>query len=193
MTQCQGLPYGKFCRSQGFSTNVRRRLLHHFMKICRLKIRLVVHFLNLLKLGMVYVCQGCTLVPTLFNFFFSAEVSTWRTDYVEVGMDVLSHLSIVCRKLGGDRTAKSRLAIMKVTKSQFVDDLALYASTCEKLEHMTLGFLKRTSRWDLTVSVSKAKGMVSGDGLSVADIAPLQTDGEIEIVNNFTYRATLAH
>ena len=26
------------------------------------------------------------------------------------------------------------------------------------------------------VSVSKTKGMASGDGLSVADIAPLQTD-----------------
>ena len=30
--------------------------------------------------------------------------------------------------------------------------------------------------------------MASGDGLSVADTAPLQTDGgEIEMVNNFTY------
>lgn len=142
---------------------------------------------------MVYVCQGCTLVPTLFNFFFSAEVSTWRTDCIEVGMDVLSHLGIVYRKLVGDRTGKSRLAIVKVTDSQFVSDLALYASTCEKLEHVTVGFVKRTSRWGLTVSVSKTKGMVSGDGLTVADIVPLQTDGEIEIVSNFTYRATLAH
>ena len=142
------------------------------MKICRLKIRLVVHFLNLLKLGMVYVCQRCTLVPTLFNFFFSAEVSTWRTDCVEVGADVLSHLGIVCRKLVGDRTAKSRLAVVKVARSQFVDDLALYASTCEKLEHVTAGPVKRTNRWGLTVTVSKTKGMASGDGLSVADIAP---------------------
>ena len=40
----------------------------------------------------------------------------------------------------------------------------------------------------LTVSVPKAKGMASGDGLSVADTAPLQADGgEIEIVKNFTY------
>ena len=84
-------------------------------------------------------------------------------------MDVLSDLG---RKLVGDRTAKSRLAVVKVTESQFFDDLALYVSTCEKLEHMTAGFVKRTSRWGLTVSVCKTKGMASGDGLSVADIAP---------------------
>ena len=102
----------------------------------------MVHFLNLLKLGIVYVCQRCTLVPTLFNFFFSAEVSTWRTDCIEVGMDVLSHLGIVCRKLVGDRTAKSQRAIVKVARSQFVDDLALYASTCKRLEHVTAGFVK---------------------------------------------------
>ena len=78
--------------------------------------------------------QGCTLAPTLFNLFFSAVVSTWRTDCVEVGVNVLSRPG---RKLVGDRTAKSRLAVVKVTESQFADDLALYASTCEKLEHVT--------------------------------------------------------
>ena len=129
--------------------------------------------------------QGCTLAPTLFNLFFSAVVSTWRTDCVEVGVNVLSHPG---RKLVGDRTAKSRLAVVKVTESQFADDLALYASTREKLERVTAGFVRMTSRWGLTVNVSKTKGMAFGDGLSAADIAPLQTDsGEIEMVNNFTY------
>ena len=34
-------------------------------------------------------------------------------------------------------------------------------------------------------NVSKTKGMAFGDGLSAADIAPLQTDSEeIEMVNN---------
>ena len=84
---------------------------------------------------------------SVFNFFFSAVVSTWRTDCVKVGADVLSHPG---RKLVGDETAKSRLAVVKVTESQFVDDLghlALYAFTCEKLEHVTTGFVRRTSRW----------------------------------------------
>ena len=88
--------------------------------------------------------QGCTLAPTLFNLFFSAVVSTWRTDCVEVGVNVLSRPG---RKLVGDRTAKSQLAVVKVTDSQFADDLALYVSTREKLEHVTAGFVRRTSRW----------------------------------------------
>ena len=35
--------------------------------------------------------QKYTLAPTLFNLFVSTVVSTWRTDCVEVGVDVLSH------------------------------------------------------------------------------------------------------
>ena len=51
--------------------------------------------------------QGCTLAPTLFNLFFSAVVSTWRTDCVEVGVNVLSCPG---RKLVGDKIVKSQLA-----------------------------------------------------------------------------------
>ena len=61
-------------------------------------------------------------------------------------------------------------------------------NTHEKLEHVTAGSVRKTSRWSLTVNVSKTKGMASRDGLSAADIAPLQTvSGEIEMVDNFTY------
>ena len=56
---------------------------------------------------------------------------------------------------------------MKVTESQFADDLALYASKLGIAR-----FVRRTSVWGLTVSVSKTKGMASGDGLSAADIVP---------------------
>ena len=42
------------------------------------------------------------------------------------------------RKLVGNRrTVKSWLTVVKVTESHFADDLAVYASTCEKLEHVT--------------------------------------------------------
>ena len=90
---------------------------------------------------------------------------------VEVDVNVLSRPG---RKLVGDRTAKSLLAVVKVTESQFADDLALYASTREKLEHVTAGFVRRSSRWSLTVNVSKSKpGMAFGDGLSAIDIAAM--------------------
>ena len=44
-------------------------------------------------------------------------------------MDILS---LPERKSIDDRAANSQLAVLKVTKSQFADDLALYASTHEK-------------------------------------------------------------
>ena len=50
-----------------------------------LKLGLVVHCLNLrVRNGLR---QGCTLAPTLLTFF-SAVVSTWRTECVEVGVNV---------------------------------------------------------------------------------------------------------
>ena len=67
--------------------------------------------------------QGCTLAPTLFNLFFSAVVKCWQVSCPEAGVDVLfSH----GRKLVGDRTAKSRLSSVRITESQFADDVALY-------------------------------------------------------------------
>ena len=37
--------------------------------------------------------------------------------------------------------AKFWLAVVKVTESWFADDLTVYASTCENLEHVTAGFV----------------------------------------------------
>ena len=70
--------------------------------------------------------QGCTLAPTLFNIYFSAMVADWRNRSSGAGVSVLYKHG---RKLVGDRTAKSRLSEMRVTESQFADDVALYA-TC---------------------------------------------------------------
>ena len=91
--------------------------------------------------------QGCTLAPTLFIIYFGAVVSTWRDDCVDIGVDVLSRPG---RRLVGDRTAKSRLNVMRIAESQFADDLALFASTRDKLENVTAGFVKETGRWGLT-------------------------------------------
>ena len=84
------------------------------------------------------------LAPALFNLDFSVVVSTWKTDSVEVGVDVLSCPG---RKLVTDRITKSPLVVVKVTEFHFADDLALYASTREKLEHVTAGFVRRTDSY----------------------------------------------
>ena len=51
---------------------------------------------------------------------------------------------------------------------------------------MTAGSIKKTSRWSLTVNVSKTKEIASGDGWSAADIAPLhmglESIGEISFL-----------
>ena len=66
--------------------------------------------------------QGCTLAPTLFIMYFGAVVATWRDDCGDVGVDVLSRPG---RRLVGDRTAKSRLNVVRIAESQFADDLLL--------------------------------------------------------------------
>ena len=129
--------------------------------------------------------QGCTLAPTLFIIYFGAVVATWRDDCGDVGIDVLSRPG---RRLVGDRTAKSRLNVVRIAESQFVDDLALFASTRDKLENVTVRFVKEAGRWGLTVSVTKTKGMASGEDLADSDTAPVQVeDDEIEMVERFTY------
>ena len=129
--------------------------------------------------------QRCTLAPTLFIIYFGAVVATWRDDCGDVGVDVLSRPG---RRLVGDRTAKSRLNVVRIAESQFADDLALFASTRGKLENVTVGFMKETGRWGLTVSVTKTKGMASSEDLADSDTAPVQVeDDEIEMVERFTY------
>ena len=69
--------------------------------------------------------QGCTLAPTLFNIYFNAIVADWRNRSSGAGVSVLYKHG---RKLVGDRTAKSGLSEMRVTESQFADDVALYCN-----------------------------------------------------------------
>ena len=70
--------------------------------------------------------QGCTLAPTLFNIYFSAVVARWQDGCAEAGVDVLFRNGT---KLVGDRTAKSRLSMIRVIESQFADDVALYTGS----------------------------------------------------------------
>ena len=129
--------------------------------------------------------QGCTLAPTLFNVYFNAMVTCWRDECAEAGIDVLFKHG---RKLVGDRTGKSRLQVVRVTESQFADDVALYSSSREDYEMASRKFVDMARKWGLTVNTQKAKGIVIGTAIDDRDMASVQVDGgEIEMVDCFTY------
>ena len=130
--------------------------------------------------------QGCTMAPTLFNIYFSAVVADWRNRCPQAEVDLR-----FChgRKLVGDCTAQSGLKNTRVTESQFANDAAVYAHTREAFEQATGEFVRTASRWGLTVSVKKTKGMTVGQLEGVEDDSPVQQveDGAIEMVSEFTY------
>ena len=107
--------------------------------------------------------QGCTLAPTLLNIYFSAMVADWRNRRSGARVSVIYKHG---RKFVGDRTAKSRLSGMRVTESQFADDVALYATSLDSFESVAAEFVKVASEWGLTVRTEKTKGMVVGEGLN---------------------------
>ena len=61
-------------------------------------------------------------------------------------MKVKTLVWIYCLALVGNRTAKSWLNAMRITESQFANDLELYTSGQDKLENMSAGFVKGTNR-----------------------------------------------
>ena len=61
------------------------------------------------------------------------------------------------RKLASDRTAKSHLSEVRITKSQFADDAAVYASICAVFERATSGFVQAASEWGLTISIQRRR------------------------------------
>ena len=88
--------------------------------------------------------QGCTLAPTLFNIYFSAMVADWHNRSSGAGVSVLYKHG---RKLVGGCTAKSRLSEMRVTESQFADDVAMYATSGDSFESVAAEFVKVVSEW----------------------------------------------
>ena len=77
-----------------------------------------------------------TLAPTLFNIYFSAVVASWQN---EAGVDVLFRHG---RKLEGDRTAKFRLNLTKITESQLCGFVY-----CHTLEQASRKFEGNESEW----------------------------------------------
>ena len=130
--------------------------------------------------------QGCTLAPMLFNIYFAAVVAHWRSCCPAAGVPVLYKIG---RKLVGDRTAKGRLLSTSVTESQFADDAALYATSRPVFEDVVSSFISCASRWGLTVSVQKSKGMAIGASVDCRHVA---VGGDtIEIVDKFPYLGSL--
>lgn len=125
------------------------------------------------------------MAPTLFNIFFSAVVSSWRSSCGVAGIEALYKLE---RKLVGDRTAKAKLDKVKVTESQFADDVALYATSRASFETVAKSIVHESKRWGMTVSLTKTKGMVLGQSVSEGDTEPVSVEGgEIEVVESFSY------
>ena len=131
--------------------------------------------------------QGCTLAPVLFNVYFSAVVSHWRSLCPDAGIPV-RHKS--GRKLVGDRTAKSHLQSCNIRETQFADDAAVFTTSQDDCEDAAHQFIQCASRWGLTVSIPKTKVMSVNTPVSI----PIRMrDAQIEPVDQFTYLGSVMH
>ena len=77
----------------------------------------------------------------------------------------------------GDRTAKSKLEVVKSTETQFADDVALYSSSHSNFEMAAKKFVEVAKTWGLTVSTQKSKGIVMGEEVCDRDMGSVHVDG----------------
>lgn len=93
-------------------------------------------------------------------------------------------------KLVGECTAKSWFGELKVTRTQFADDIAIYCHMQNIFENTASKFLCTAAEWGLTctVSVQKTKALIIGSHLAASDILLIQVNGStIDIVSDFIY------
>ena len=83
------------------------------------------------------------------------------------------------RRLVGDRTAKSRLLKVQVSKSQFADDLALYAPNRAAFKSAGRQFVQVGAHFGLTVSTSKTKGLAMGTVPSGDIVSSVEEEGGV--------------
>jgi len=129
--------------------------------------------------------QGCTMVPALFNLYFAAMVSWWKSYCPEAVVTVRYKIG---RKLVGDRTVnKAKLEVTEITESKFADDAALYAVTRKAVESVAMTFVTVAAGWGPTISLEKIKMIMMGCP-EAEDNRPIQLEnGTIVAVDNFTY------
>ena len=121
------------------------------------------------------------MAPTLFNVYFNTMVSVWCEKCGQIGVPVLYKYG---RKLVGDHTVKSRLLRVRISESQFADDLALYAVDHAMFESAGRKFVHIGNQ---AVSILKIKGLAMG-AINEGDVSPVEVgSGMVEIFKTFTY------
>jgi len=124
------------------------------------------------------------MVPILFNLYFNAMVSVWCEQCGDMRVPVLYKYG---RKLVGDHTVKSRLSRIRISESQFADDLALYAVDRAMFESAGRKFVYVGNQFGLTVSIPKTKGLAMG-AINEGDFSPVEVgSGIVGMVKTFTY------
>ena len=101
--------------------------------------------------------KGCTIAPTLFNFFFNLVVRSWHKHGQPFGVDGLYKQG---GRLVGERTR--RPSVFMVTELLFADDAAAVGTTRESVERAARVLDEVTSEWGLRMSMPKTKIMVGG-------------------------------
>ena len=68
------------------------------------------------------------------------------------------------RNLVCDRSVKSKLDVVRVTESQFADDMVLNAGSRDRLESVAVKFVEEAYKWEMTVRDGEDKGNGCGRG-----------------------------
>ena len=133
------------------------------------------------------LCQGCTIVPTLFILYFSFVIDRWLSRYQAVGVEVQFKLG---GKLVGERTRRPSSFVM--SECMFTDDEALVCSCRENMVLTARMFDEVAGKSGLTLSVPKTKLLAAGTGLTSANLAPLELDeGVVDVIDLFKYLGSL--
>ena len=127
--------------------------------------------------------QGCVLAPTLFILFFNLVLHCWRDRCQHLGIKLLYKCG---GKLVGERT---RVPLSSwLNEFCFADDAAVVAATKKNLVEATIELDRVVQACRLTISVSKTKFLVAGNGVTQSNLEPIHVGGSaIESVSSFRY------
>ena len=127
--------------------------------------------------------QGCGIVPTLFNLYFTLVMEQWRGKCSEFCVVVLYKCG---GKVVGERTR--RPSHIRVTELLFADDAVAIGSDKGSMEPAAAELERIINGWGLTLSAVKTKLLVAGAPGTEEELRPsVLQDGEIECVGDFKY------
>ena len=120
--------------------------------------------------------QGCTMASTLFNLYACVVAERWFERVKDV------------KGVGTCIFYKIDQQLFRRKECQFVDDIALLATTHKAAEEATRAYQDVALAFGLTVNISKTKFMVVGYNVSESECQPIGIEGaEIEHVSEFEY------